>query len=248
MKPSTYALLLVLLIVPLFNLSATDSFSRGLKAYEAGNFSSAAEHFQSSVEDSETSAARHNLALSLFQSGKQAEAAWQLERAIRIEPFKDEFRFKSEALREHLGLMPQRPSWHQLFAETCTRSQWAWIAIAGIWLTVLSIVLPIASRYPAGLAIRSVRTIGLITVLIAVPGYALQQKLNQIGVVISEQPLALHAAPAQATPETGTARPGERARVIDQHGDYYRIETEGQATGWIAAESFRPLICYATDA
>ena len=35
------------------------------------------------------------------------------------------------------------------------------------------------------------------------------------------------------------ARPGERALVVDQHGDYVEIETEGDARGWINSELFK---------
>lgn len=224
------------------------TFSQGLEAYEAGNYAAANAHFQASLAEEETAATRHNLALSAFQAGRKAEAAWQIERAIRIEPFQDEYRFKSEALREHLGLIPQRPRWYQLFAQALPLGQWALLAVLGLWAIVLGTLLPLAARRKAGLPIQAARALGIIALLASVPAYILQNKLNQTGIVISEEPITLHAAPANATPETGSARPGERAQVIDRHGNYYKVKTEGQATGWIPTEAFRPIIEPKTDA
>ena len=60
--------------------------------------------------------------------------------------------------------------------------------------------------------------------------------------MLSSENTVLHAAPATAAPEGGFARSGERVRVLDQHNNFYQIETEGAATGWISKDNFRLLV------
>ena len=106
-----------------------DNFSKGVADYEAQSYPAAAENFESAAEADETSAARHNLALSQYQAGKKGEAAWQLERAIRLQPFNAEYRYKIEALRESIGLLPRAPRWYELFAQALTLSQWTFVVL-----------------------------------------------------------------------------------------------------------------------
>lgn len=218
-----------------------DSFSDGTSAYEQGNFETAAQHFADDLPDKETAAARHNLALSYFQLGQPAEAAWQIERALRIDPLNTEYHYKLGALRQQLGLFESRPKWHVLGAQLLGTSTWILLCGASFWLLLAAWLLPRIAGNKPNFFIKAVRLSTVIIFLITIPALWLQHSLSQSGIVVSNTPTDLHAAPASAAPATGVARPGERARIVDQHNDFYQVETEAQITGWINKDSFRVL-------
>ena len=88
----------------------------------------------------------------------------------------------------------------------------------------------------------SLRYVSLALLLIAATASALNYPLSKAGILVLNDPQDLHAAPASATPLSGTARPAERAQQLDQHGEFVKIETEGGAIGWIQEDAFRLLL------
>ncbi|MGJ8653329.1 MAG: tetratricopeptide repeat protein [Opitutaceae bacterium] len=229
----------VLLLLPLA-LNA-DSFTDGISAYENGEYETAIKHFEATIADEETAAARHNLALSYFQLGQPAEAAWQIERALRIDPINTEYHYKLGALRQQVGLFESRPKWHVLGAQLLSTSTWILLCGISFWLLLAAWILPSIANSKPNLFIKAVRLTTVIIFTITLPALWLQHSLSQSGIVISNEPTDLHAAPASAAPATGVARPGERARIVDQFNDFYQIETEAQITGWISKTDFRAL-------
>lgn len=216
-----------------------DDFQNGLKAYESGDFTAAAQSFEKAAGTGETAAARHNLALSAYQSGQPAEAVWQLERALRIEPRNKEYRFKLGALRQQLGLPPGPPSWPEAAASTLPAPQWAWLSTLALWTALAAWILPAACKHKPGLGLRAARILGLCLFAAAIPALEFHRRAESNGIVTSMQSIELRAAPADAAPQTGLARPGERVRILDSHGDFHRVRTEGAASGWLTREAFR---------
>lgn len=217
----------------------TDDFQDGLKAYETGNYDAASESFEKTAHLNETAAARHNLALSAYQSGQLANAVWQLERALRIEPHNKEYRFKLSSLRQQIGLPHGQPSWPNVAANTLSVPQWGGLATIALWGGLAAWVFPLALRHKPGLGLKAVRILSLLFLAATVPALEFHRRAANEGVIISEQSVELRAAPANAAPQTGLARPGERIRILDSHGDFDKIRTEGAASGWLPKEAFR---------
>jgi tetratricopeptide (TPR) repeat protein len=233
-----------LYLVSLITFSCTvnaDAFSQAIAAYEDSDYTAAIELFESDVATTETAAARHNLALSYFQNANPAEAAWQIERAIKLAPLNTEYRYKLGALRQQIGLFDSRPDWYIVGAQFLTTKAWIAVACISFWLLLAACALPRIGGIPANLSIHTTRALCVCLLAIALPALWLNHGLDQAGIVVSNTPSDLHAAPASAAPTSGIARPGERARIIDQHNEFYQVETEGQATGWISKEAFRAL-------
>lgn len=223
-------------------LAMADPFSEAIICYEKEEFSSALKHFEAAIANQETAAARHNLALTHFQLGQPALAAWQIERAARIAPFNAEYQYKLGALRNQLGLFDNQAKWYQLVAEALSLSKWILLACVSAWLALASLTLPKLAGRSSNLGLKTLQALSLIVLLLSIPASILQHRARQQGIVIADKTTALHAAPATAAPESGNARPGERAHLIDQHNDFLKITTEGQATGWIKQDAFRKLI------
>lgn len=221
-------------------LKAAD-FAEGLKAYEEGRYAESTQLFQRSLESQETAAIRHNLALSLYQEGRPTEALWQLERALQLQPFNRSYQFKIRALRQQMALPPPLNPWWLSAANMLSSAAWIWIASISFWLLLAALSLPrIAGRRPHFSATFTV-VIGSIFFVISLASVALQKSNEITGTILADAPIPLRHAPASAAPEAGQARPGERARQLDQYQDFLKIKTEAGLIGWIEADALKKL-------
>lgn len=234
-----YILLLVLISTSAFSDNA---FQQGIDAYHNSDYGSAADAFQTAVTQNETATAHHNLALALYQEGKVSESVWHLERACLLEPNNDQYHYKLGVLRQQLGLSTSIPKWYKIASQTLSQQTWIILLSIAIWITLATLLLPKISGSRVNLQIKALRAIGLIALGLAGTALYLNRDFAKQGIVLSETPATLHAAPASAAPQTGLARPGERGQAIDQYGEYIEIETEGGARGWIQAKRFRRVI------
>lgn len=217
------------------------SFQAGIEAYENGQYETAKTEFISALETNEDPATRHNLGLTYFQLGNFAEATWQLERAQLLAPLNGDYRYKLEAVRQELGLFAGTPKWYLLASEALPTKTWLIIASISFWLFLATLLLPRLSGAKIGIRIKSLRFISIFALILSIPCIWLNYGLLQSGTVIANEAISLHAAPASAAPESGAARPGERACILDQYNNFYKIKTEGLATGWILKDAFRPI-------
>ena len=235
--PSFALLLLAVFALPL----QADDFSAGLEAYEAGQYAEATESFQRSLEQEETAAVRHNLALSRFQQGHPAEAIWQLERALQLQPFNQDYLFKLGALRQQMGLyQPSRPWWLSA-AQLLSFGAWVWLASLSFWVVIAALGGPrITGRRPR-LATSLAAGLSALLLLLSLTAIILQKSNEVTGTILAEAPTPLRHAPASAAPAAGQARPGERARQIDQYQNFLQIKTEAGITGWIQADALKQL-------
>ncbi|MGZ0707222.1 hypothetical protein ACWPKO_02665 [Coraliomargarita sp. W4R53] len=218
-----------------------DDFADGLEAYHESKYAESAAAFERSLAQNESAAAHHNLALSLFQQSKPAEAVWQLERAVRLAPTNQSYLYKLGALRQQLGLYKLPTTWWQSAANVLSQRTWIWIVSTCFWIIAAAIALPRMGGFRRTIIIKL--SISFATIVLALGSAALIIRCTQqaSGVIIASEPATLHHAPASAAPEAGIARPGERARILDQHNQFLKVETEANITGWIHKEAFREL-------
>ncbi len=227
-------------IISLTALQASD-FQSGIESYQNSEYTEAASAFQSTLASEPSAAAHHNLALSYYQLGEPARATWQLERAVRLDPLNESYLFKLGALRQQLGLYELPAEWWQSAARLLPQGTWIWIASLSGWVLLAAIVLPKISGKHRPIALKLLVGLTVVSILLSSAALTILTTQQADGVVVSEEATALHHAPASAAPEAGLARPGERARIIDAHGDFLKIETEAQITGWISKDAFGEL-------
>ena len=217
-------------------------FQSGIEAYQNAEYETAKTQFNAALDLDETAAARHNLGLAHLQLNAPAEAAWQLERAQLLAPLNADYRFKLEALRQQIGLFAGAPKWYTLASQSLPTQAWLILATVSFWLLLAVLILPRLSDTKVSTGLKTLRVISIAALTLSIPSLWINLRLLQTGTVIANESVSLHAAPASAAPESGTARAGERARIIDTYNHFYEVETEGLATGWISKDVFRPLV------
>ncbi len=235
----TFALLALLTLILTPALQA-DTFSEGTKAYQNGKYESALKDFDAAISEGETAATRHNLALTYFQLKQPADAVWQLERAVMLDPLNKEYRTKLGALRQQLGLFANEPKWFEIGAQTLTPQIWILLATVAFWL-LFALLLPKICGTRTGIGVKTTCWLAAVILLLALPAIWTQSRILNTGIIVSEQAAALHSAPAGGAPQNGTASPGERARILDRHNNFYQVETESGITGWLSNDDFKPL-------
>jgi tetratricopeptide (TPR) repeat protein len=218
-----------------------DDFEAGLEAYHQSNYSEAIADFQRSLETNESAATHHNLALSLYQAQKPAEAIWHLERAIQLEPTNQNYLYKLSALRQQLGLHKAPTTWWQSAANILSQRAWTWIAVSNFWILIAVLLLPRLGGFRRPITLKLSISFTLIALLLSSAALITRHKQQATGIIISSQPSTIHHAPASAAPEAGQARPGERAHILDRHNNFLKIKTEANITGWISNEALREL-------
>lgn len=226
----------------LAHAAQSTSFQAGIEAHEQGAYETAKMKFNSALETNETGAARHNLALTELKLGNPAEAIWQLERALLLNPLNSDYRSKLNLIQEQLGLAATSPKWYVQLAKLTSQRVWMIIASLSFWLLLALFVLPVISGKKADAKIQFSRLLSLIALVVSLTAIWLNIQHLQMGIVISNETVPLHTAPASAAPEAGFIRPGECARIRDQYNEFYKIESESSATGWISKSEFRSLI------
>jgi len=220
-------------------LLSADPFQKGSEAYHASEYEKAQSFFKEALRQEESAAAHHNLALALYQTQQVSLAAWHLERALLLDPLNEEYHFKLGALRQVLSLPNTHPEWYLIGSRILSPSAWiAWLAVA-FWLSLGAFLLPLFGRFGASLSFKAMRLIGPGILILSGIALYLNRDLPARGIFIVDTPTTLHAAPASAAPQSGLCRPGERGRVLDQHGEYLKVITEGEARGWIRNTEFR---------
>lgn len=219
---------------------SADPFRSGIESYQNAEYKTAQAQFVDALELNETAAARHNLGLAYFQLNAPAEAVWQLERAQLLEPFNPDYRYKLEAVRQELGLFTSSAKWYTLASAVLATKTWLILATLSFWLLLAVIILPRLNDTKVSIGLKTLRVMSIAALIFSMPSLWINLRLLQTGTIITDESASLHAAPASAAPQSGTARPGERARILDQYNHFYQIETEGQASGWISKDAFRP--------
>jgi tetratricopeptide (TPR) repeat protein len=230
---------LFILILSVCTLTASDFFQAGVDAYHESEYEKAVEAFKKASAAQETGAAHHNLALALLQQNRAGEAVWQMERALQLEPTNEQYHYKLGAIRQQLGLNMSRPKWYELAARAISTQAWIILLAVCFWAALAAILLPRCAGLKARLPIKAIRAVSLIGLILASLALYLNRDQHSRGIILTDTPADLHAAPASAAPKTGLARPGERGQALGQFESFVEIQTEGGARGWVRSEKFR---------
>ncbi len=232
---------IVLLFSAIAGTLRADDFEAGIEAYHESKYTEAIQAFEQSIARAENAATRHNLALSYYQNKQAAEAAWQIERAVRLDPLNKNYLYKLGAIRQQLGLYEPPVQWWHSASQALTRGTWIWITCLSFWILFACFLLPKAGGFRRPILLKLFSGAAVIALAISAAALSILYTQQASGLIVSDAPAVLHHAPASAAPEAGVARPGERAKVLDAHGDFLKIETEAQIKGWVSQSKFRAL-------
>jgi hypothetical protein len=205
--------------------AARRAFDEGVTAYERHDFVNAREAFIASVaSDPSAPDAWADLGTASWAVADTARsvAAWQ--RALRIEPLAPDVRDRVELVHalpwSSVGYVPPLPA------------RWVFNLAALLWLGAWGLATYYASRNRP-LGNRTVVTLGVVATVLAIGGFALNERLSGKHLAVMRHTASLNTDPQLGGERGATAIIGEVVRVTGRQGAWSRVRLDDGRDGWI---------------
>ncbi len=212
------------------------SFQQGKEAYQAGEYASAAEHFQTATRQSPASGALLNLGLAEWHRGRAGAAVLAWEQARWIDPFDGRTAQNLAFARRAIGVEPPELTWNERLAAWLPVNAWAWLAGVSLWLAIGLTVLPGVCRRRQTATTQALAAVSLTVFIVCLPAHYGVLTRTRLGVVVKKN-LPLRLTPTTEGEVLTKLPAGESARELRRRGDYVLVRTaEGQ--GWIERREF----------
>ena len=230
--------LLTLLVVSMGSVGAgraatNDFFSRGVRANRTGDFAEAAAAFHQSIGQQPTAGALVNLGIIEWQRGHAGAAILAWEQAQWIDPFDKRAAHNLEFARTVAQVDDPQLRWYEAASTWLPPNAWVWLAGISLWLAVGALMLPGVFRWKKTGWQSTLAALGFGIFLFSLTANCGVVGRAEIGIILKKNaPLLL--TPTRAGEIISTLNPGEPARRLRTHGDYYFINTPNGA-GWIEA-------------
>jgi hypothetical protein len=207
-------------------------FARGVDAYQHHQFVAAERDFADITRRVPRAAdAWANYGTAAFVAADTAGAALGWQRALRLEPLASDARDRLELLgaASGTGAVPTIPPTPlALLAAALWLAGWGALA----WRT--------GRRRPVRVWSLATLALGAAAILATVSA-SIDSRLAARDLVVVSHDAELHDLPALGSDHTATVRTGEVARVMDRHGPWARIATDGGRLGWTVASDLSSL-------
>jgi hypothetical protein len=207
-------------------------FARGVDAYQHHQFVAAERDFADITRRVPRAAdAWANYGTAAFVAADTAGAALGWQRALRLEPLASDARDRLELLgaASGTGAVPTIPPTPlALLAAALWLAGWGALA----WRT--------GGRRPVRVWSLATLALGAAAILATVSA-SIDSRLAARDLVVVSHDAELHDLPALGSDHTATVRTGEVARVMDRHGPWARIATDGGRLGWTVASDLSSL-------
>jgi hypothetical protein len=205
--------------------NARQAFDQGVAAYERQDYVAARESFIESVAaDPGAPDAWADLGTASWAVSDTARsvAAWQ--RALRIEPLASDVRTRVELVHalpwSSAGYVPPLPS------------PWIFNLAAVLWFAAWGLAAHRASRGRT-LASRPVLSMAVVAGVLAIAGFALNERLSGKHLAVIRHTASLNNDPQLGGERGATAIIGEVVRVTGRQGAWSRVRLDDGRDGWI---------------
>lgn len=222
-------------------------FDRANQAYFEGNYRRALRDYnllvESGVDDPDVS---YNLAVSHGRIGEYGQAIRYFERTLRLRPDDPE---AEEGLRAAQGALERRlstqhanaivesePSFGEAVVRGWSEGALAWIVLMLNALVLVGVmVFRFTQRETARLALGIAIPLLGVCLVIASLGLAIKAGVFRDGemAIVTAQEGFLREGPDERAVSRGPALEGERAQIVDQQGQWVRVQLGAGRQGWM---------------
>ncbi len=217
-----------------------ESFQRGIEAYRAAEFVTAAECFNGCAAQQPSSGAWQNLGLAEWRKGHVGEAIVAWERAVWLDPANRSAWANLQFVRKTAQLESPTLAWIEVPSTWLSINTWAWMGGVSLWAAVGLIMLPAFLRRPRATWSQALAATGLAIFLLSLPAQIGAHTRARIGFVVGPG-AALRLSPTRDAETVTQLAAGEPARGGEVRGDYVFVRTSRTA-GWLERAQFK-LVC-----
>jgi len=216
--------------------TAEQSFQAGIRAYEAGDFSTAAQAFQNSAGMQPAAGTYQNLGNAEWQQGRLGPAIQAWERALWLSPGDVNAHGNLDFARTAGQLEAPELTWYEVVSTWLPSGWWAMLTAVSLWLVADLLALPgIFRRRRTGWQ-QALAALGLTLFLLTLPAHYGWHTRARIGFVL-EANLPLRLTPTEQAQEITRVGAGEPGRCERTQGGYCYVRFHNTA-GWLRREEF----------
>ncbi len=221
--------------IPADEAEAKSVFAEAVAAYQQEDFAAAASGFRSLLSRFGSAAVHYNLANALYRLGSYPGAILHYERAFALDPGNPDIAANLALAREAAGLETPAAPPLAAIGHRLSWSAWTWLAALGAWglLAVLALArttgLPSLWRNSLLLAFGGILLLSLAGQTTWIAGR------NDAVVLTGEAPLRI--APTATSPIEERLPGGTVVRTGERYGDFRKIRTPEDTTGWLLQSS-----------
>jgi hypothetical protein len=214
--------------------AATDSFTQGIKAYDAGKFDDAVQLFQNAAATAPSFGAYYNLGNAQWQANHAGEAILAWEHAQWLNPLAKDPRNNLRFARR-MGLLenPQL-TWYEICSMWLPPDLWPWLACGTFWGALALVFLPGIFRLRRSGWLQGVAAASFALFLLTLPALFGIQTRSHLGIVL-EANTPLRLTPTSEAQYVTRLAAGETARVERERGNYVYVRTSTSA-GWLGRD------------
>jgi hypothetical protein len=214
-------------------------FDKGVKAYAAGEYTSAAEAFRTSAGKRPSTGALQNLGNAEWQLGRTGQAVLAWERALWLDAYNGAARQNLKFARWTAQLESPDFSWYEVISTWLPVNWWSWIAGVTLWGSVWIVVMPAILRRGKSWN-QATAAFGLMIFLLSLPALLGVSTRSRLGFVL-ERDTPLLLTPTRDGQAITRLAAGDPARLDRFRGDFALVRV-ARSKGWIE-KSRLGLVC-----
>jgi len=223
------------------------NMQRANEAYQSGNFAEAMRQYLALVEQGYRSEALYyNLGNAYYRLDSVGKAVLYYERALLLDPGDQDITHNLEVIRDQLpDEIDPLPvffltAWWRRVSLSMSETSWSALSLVCLWLGIGGFSLWLLGSQ------RKLKKVGFAAgiVLLLLSGLffafansraQLEDDSNRAVILAAE--VALHSAPDQASEALLELHEGATLRLLDQIGDWYKVEMLDGNQGWLPKSS-----------
>lgn len=245
-----YLYTIVFLGIGVFSYGSAD-FEVGNDFYKNGEYSSAIDVYESLIDNNEISENLfYNLANAYFKNDELGFSILFYEKTLKVNPEnKDAFhnlRLANTKIEDKLEVLPDLffIAWWKKLMHYFSANNWAWIAIAFSWFSVIAFAFYLFSKNmllkkSGFLKAFIFGFISIVSLLIA--GVLSEKIFKKEEIVLINSSSYGKDAPSNNASKQGLFYEGIKLEVLDEVDGFYKIISSEGITVWVSAEDFRKI-------
>jgi tetratricopeptide (TPR) repeat protein len=217
----------------------------GKAAFAKGDFPAAADAFTSALSSNGPSAGLYyNLAVAEQKSGRRAEAAVSLRRALMLDPRLVDARIALSEIERSQGVPLTKSSWREIVAEHAAIKTLLIVGCALAWLGAFLLLFAIFAR--AGKMLPLSGAVGLVVLGtgIFLLGYLADPRIaeHNVAVVRDSEGVALLSSPANQSATVTRLPAASSVRILQERGEWTFCSAPGGEKGWAPSKSLEAVV------
>lgn len=246
---------LLLLLIAAFSIGSANAmdeadaralFTEANTAYEAGDFESALQLYDSVAVNFSSFELWFNAGNAAYRSGKIGKSILYYERAKRISPANDDLlvnmAIANERVADRIAELPSLGVEDLLGVLTSTSrlGTWSWLALA---LNLLGFGLLAGWVFAARVSFkRSLATLGITFIFLGLLSYAMARAthsriLANTEAIILVPKIEVKNGPAENESNAFLLHEGTKVKIQQELGNWFEIRLANGAVGWISADA-----------